>query len=74
MNLPDQMQKNSFEITGFLTSAVSSSFVFSEFLERALEVAVFAFITGMVGAGAAHLYKIIVNKISKNNGPKETKS
>ena len=73
MTLPDTVQKNYYELAGFLSSATASSFVFSEFLEKAMQVAVFAFITGLVGAAAGHLYKVIITKISSKNVSKETK-
>jgi len=65
MNLQDQVITYRYELSGFLASATGSSLKFSEFFSRGIEVAAFAFITGIVGAFAAHLYKIIVTKLSK---------
>ncbi len=54
------------EASGFIVSASGSTLNFSDLFDRGIEVAIFAFITGLVGAGAAHLYKVIVNKLSKS--------
>lgn len=65
MTLQENLITYRYELSGFVASAASSSLKFSEMFEKGIQVAVFAFITGIVGAFAAHLYKIIVNKLSK---------
>lgn len=65
MTLPERIQQNTYEITGFFTSAIAAPFAFADFLEKAVEVAIFAFISGIIGAFGAHLYKLIINKLNK---------
>lgn len=71
-NIYEIVQQNTYEIAGFFTSAIAAPVAFSDFLEKALEVVIFAFLSGMVGAFGAHLYKIIINKLNKKKN--ETKS
>jgi hypothetical protein len=63
-NIYEIVQQNTYEIAGFFTSAIAAPFAFADFLEKAAEVTIFAFISGMIGAFGAHLYKLIVSKIN----------
>lgn len=57
--------KYGYEIAGFVASAGGSTLNFHELFDRGVEVAIFAFITGLFGAAAAHLYRVVVTKVSK---------
>jgi len=65
------MTDNIYELSGFSIASVTTSIVYSDYAYKFVEIAVFALVTGALGALGGHLMKILIKKITKNHEAKK---
>lgn len=61
-----KMTDNVYELSGFSLASVTTSIVYSDYAYKFMEVAIFALLTGAVGALGGHLMKLLIKKLSKS--------
>jgi len=68
------MTDNIYELSGFSIASVTTSIVYSDYAYKFVEIAVFALVTGALGALGGHLMKILIKKITKNHEQSKEKT